>query len=137
MADGLVTLFLCGDVMLGRGVNQVLPHPGDLELRETYAADARAYVRLAERANGPIPQPYFSSVAADTGTLAALRMVPMQARKMRLCHANTADSEWMRRVLEWISHGFGSRISCQPDGALILRPPAADPGRHLRSPGGD
>ncbi len=26
---GLVTLFLAGDVMLGRGVHQILPHPGD------------------------------------------------------------------------------------------------------------
>jgi poly-gamma-glutamate synthesis protein (capsule biosynthesis protein) len=57
MTGGLVTLFLCGDVMLGRGVDQILPHPGDPELREGHARDARAYVRLAERANGPIPQP--------------------------------------------------------------------------------
>ena len=50
MAGGLVTLFVCGDVMLGRGVDQVLPHPGDPGLRERSAGDARAYVRLAERA---------------------------------------------------------------------------------------
>ena len=55
--DGLVTLFLCGDVMLGRGVDQILPHPGDPELREGHIGDARAYVRLAERAYGPIPRP--------------------------------------------------------------------------------
>ena len=57
MADGLITLFLCGDVMTGRGIDQVLPCPGDPHLRESYADDARAYVRLAERANGPIPRP--------------------------------------------------------------------------------
>ncbi len=57
MADGLMTLFLCGDVMPGRGVDQVLPHPGDPRLRESYTANAMAYVRLAERANGPIPRP--------------------------------------------------------------------------------
>ena len=57
MGDGLLTLFLCGDVMTGRGVDQVLPFPGDPELRERYAADARAYVRLAERAHGRIPRP--------------------------------------------------------------------------------
>jgi poly-gamma-glutamate capsule biosynthesis protein CapA/YwtB (metallophosphatase superfamily) len=57
MVGGLVTLFACGDVMLGRGVDQVLPHPGDPELREGFAGDARAYVGLAERAHGPIPQP--------------------------------------------------------------------------------
>ncbi|MER6950796.1 CapA family protein [Nonomuraea sp. NPDC000554] len=54
---GLVTLFLCGDVMLGRGVDQILPHPGDPSLREPYAFDAGDYVRLAEAENGPIPRP--------------------------------------------------------------------------------
>lgn len=53
----MVTLFLGGDVMLGRGVDQILPHPGDPALRETYVRDARAYVGLAEAANGPIPRP--------------------------------------------------------------------------------
>ncbi|MBB1260210.1 CapA family protein [Streptomyces alkaliterrae] len=57
MRDGVVTLFLGGDVMLGRGVDQILPHPGDPELRETYLRDARAYVDLAEAASGPIPRP--------------------------------------------------------------------------------
>ncbi|MFI9626669.1 CapA family protein [Streptomyces sp. NPDC052042] len=53
----MVTLFLGGDVMLGRGIDQILPHPGDPALRETYVHDARAYVGLAEAANGPIPRP--------------------------------------------------------------------------------
>jgi poly-gamma-glutamate capsule biosynthesis protein CapA/YwtB (metallophosphatase superfamily) len=57
VGDGVVTLFLCGDVMTGRGVDQILPHPGQPELRETRAGDARAYVDLAERAHGPIPWP--------------------------------------------------------------------------------
>jgi poly-gamma-glutamate capsule biosynthesis protein CapA/YwtB (metallophosphatase superfamily) len=53
----MVTLFLCGDVMLGRGVDQILPHPGDPALWEEYTADARAYVEMAEAVNGPIPRP--------------------------------------------------------------------------------
>ena len=53
--DERLTLFLCGDVMLGRGVDQILPHPGDPALPEPYVRDARAYVELAEPANGPIP----------------------------------------------------------------------------------
>jgi poly-gamma-glutamate capsule biosynthesis protein CapA/YwtB (metallophosphatase superfamily) len=53
----VVTLALCGDVMLGRGVDQVLPHPGDPTLWEDYVRDARDYVRLAEAVNGPIPSP--------------------------------------------------------------------------------
>ncbi|MDF3298558.1 CapA family protein [Streptomyces tropicalis] len=57
MHEDVVTLFLGGDVMLGRGVDQILPHPGDPALRETYIHDARAYVDLAEAASGPIPRP--------------------------------------------------------------------------------
>ena len=52
-----VRLALCGDVMLGRGIDQILPHPGDPTLRESHMRDARGYVELAEAANGPIPRP--------------------------------------------------------------------------------
>ncbi|GAA0825773.1 CapA family protein [Streptosporangium amethystogenes subsp. fukuiense] len=52
-----VTLFLCGDVMLGRGVDQILPYPGDPTLRESHVCDARTYVDLAEAVNGRIPRP--------------------------------------------------------------------------------
>jgi poly-gamma-glutamate synthesis protein (capsule biosynthesis protein) len=55
--DRLVTVFLGGDVMTGRGVDQILPHPGDPRLWEPYIQDARTYVELAERMNGPIPYP--------------------------------------------------------------------------------
>jgi poly-gamma-glutamate synthesis protein (capsule biosynthesis protein) len=57
MGNRRVTVSLCGDVMLGRGVDQVLAHPGDPTLRESYVRDARGYVELAEEANGPIPRP--------------------------------------------------------------------------------
>jgi poly-gamma-glutamate synthesis protein (capsule biosynthesis protein) len=52
-----VILFLCGDVMTGRGIDQILPRPGDPRLWEGYVRDARTYVELAENANGPIPRP--------------------------------------------------------------------------------
>jgi poly-gamma-glutamate capsule biosynthesis protein CapA/YwtB (metallophosphatase superfamily) len=57
VSDEAVTLFLCGDVMLGRGVDQILPHPGDPTLRESYVRDARGYVDLAVAVNGSIPRP--------------------------------------------------------------------------------
>ncbi len=57
MADDVITMFLCGDVMLGRGIDQVLPHPGNPTLWESHIRDARDYVELAERVNGPIPRP--------------------------------------------------------------------------------
>jgi poly-gamma-glutamate capsule biosynthesis protein CapA/YwtB (metallophosphatase superfamily) len=53
----VVTLFLCGDVMTGRGVDQILPNPSAPEVFEPRIRDARQYVALAERASGPIPRP--------------------------------------------------------------------------------
>jgi len=53
----MITLFLCGDVMTGRGIDQILPHPGDPTLHESYVRDARGYLELAEAAYGPIPRP--------------------------------------------------------------------------------
>ena len=67
---------------------------------------------------------YYASMEPGSGTLESLRMVPMQARKMRLQHASTADSRWLARLLSRISQRFGSRIETQADGALILRPAA-------------
>lgn len=54
---GQVTLFLCGDVMTGRGIDQILPYPGDPTLYEPSVRDAAEYVKLAERFTGPIPRP--------------------------------------------------------------------------------
>ncbi len=53
--ENLITLFLGGDVMIGRGIDQILPHPSDPFIPEPYLSDAREYVELAERANGSIP----------------------------------------------------------------------------------
>lgn len=56
-AQDMATLFLCGDVMTGRGIDQVLPHPSDPRLYESYMDSALGYVELAERASGAIPRP--------------------------------------------------------------------------------
>jgi poly-gamma-glutamate capsule biosynthesis protein CapA/YwtB (metallophosphatase superfamily) len=52
-----LTLFLCGDVMTGRGVDQILARPSSPSLHEPHVRSALEYVELAERANGPIPRP--------------------------------------------------------------------------------
>lgn len=67
--EGGILLFLCGDVMTGRGIDQVLPHPCDPVIHEGYLHSALGYVRLAEKAHGPIPRPvdpsYIWGVALD------------------------------------------------------------------------
>lgn len=52
-----ITIFLCGDVMTGRGIDQILPHPSDPEIFETFMKDARGYVEIAEQVNGFIKRP--------------------------------------------------------------------------------
>jgi poly-gamma-glutamate synthesis protein (capsule biosynthesis protein) len=82
-SSDLITLFLCGDVMTGRGIDQVLPHPSDPRLCEPYLTSAVAYVKLAERANGPIPKPVdFSYVWG--AALEELRRVRPDARIINL-----------------------------------------------------
>lgn len=52
----MITMFVCGDVMLARGIDQILPTPCDPTLYEPHMTDARDYVTLAEEVSGPIPR---------------------------------------------------------------------------------
>ncbi|MEJ8568648.1 CapA family protein [Elongatibacter sediminis] len=52
-----LTLFLAGDVMTGRGLDQALPYSVDPRLYEARAQSALHYLRLAEEANGSLPLP--------------------------------------------------------------------------------
>jgi poly-gamma-glutamate capsule biosynthesis protein CapA/YwtB (metallophosphatase superfamily) len=54
-AERGVTLFLAGDVMTGRGIDQILPNPLPSAIAERGTKSARGYIELGERANGPIP----------------------------------------------------------------------------------
>ena len=56
MVSESVKLLLTGDVMTGRGIDQILPHPSDPVLYEDYVKSALDYVKLAEDAHGPIPR---------------------------------------------------------------------------------
>jgi len=57
VARSAVKLFLCGDVMTGRGIDQIQRYANTPELYEPYVRDALEYVRLAEQINGPIERP--------------------------------------------------------------------------------
>ena len=52
-----LTLFLGGDVMTGRGIDQILPHPADPRIHEAYLKSARDYVGLSEQHFGPLSLP--------------------------------------------------------------------------------
>jgi poly-gamma-glutamate capsule biosynthesis protein CapA/YwtB (metallophosphatase superfamily) len=89
-----VSLFLAGDVMTGRGIDQILPRPGDPRLFEPYVSSALEYVALAERASGPLQRPVgFSHIWGDA--LAELGRASPDARIVNLETAvTTSDDAW-------------------------------------------
>lgn len=98
MNKQLVTLFLCGDVMTGRGIDQILPHPADPRLYEAGVKDARVYIGLAERLNGPIARPVdFAYIWGDA--LAELERVAPDVRIINLETAVTSsDAYWPKGI---------------------------------------
>ena len=79
--------------MTGRGVDQVLPNPGDPELREAHARNARAYVDLAEQVHGPIPRPV--SLSWPWGdALELLQDIAPDVRAVNLETSITASGEF-------------------------------------------
>ncbi|HSH76203.1 MAG TPA: CapA family protein [Longimicrobiales bacterium] len=102
-------LFLCGDVMTGRGIDQVLPSPVDPTLHEPYVDDAREYVRLAERANGVIPAPVdFRYVWGDA--LAELERAGPEARIVNLETSITTSEAWEPKGINYRMHP--ENVSC-------------------------
>jgi len=99
-----VTLFVAGDVMAGRGIDQILPHPGRPQLFEPFVRTATAYVELAERARGPLPrQAGFDYVWGDA--LAELERVNPAARIVNLETAvTTSDEAWPHKGIHYRMH---------------------------------
>ena len=96
-----ITLFMCGDVMTGRGIDQVLPYPGDPRIYEPYMRSAAGYVELAEEANGPIPRPVdFSYIWGD-----ALDELERVAHDVRIINLETAvtksDDYWKGKGINY------------------------------------
>ena len=99
-----VTLFLGGDVMTGRGIDQVLPHSCDPQIYERSVKDARRYVALAEEANGPIPRPVdFSYIWGE-----ALEILDRVAPDVRIVNLETAvtqsNDNWPGKGINYRMH---------------------------------
>src|SRR5436190_3316281 len=97
-------LFLCGDVMTGRGIDQALPHPVNPALHEPYVRDARDYVGLAENANGPIPRPVsFDYIWGD-----AVQELEDSGVDLRIVNLETAitsaETHWPEKAIHYRMH---------------------------------
>jgi poly-gamma-glutamate synthesis protein (capsule biosynthesis protein) len=111
-----VRLFLCGDAMIGRGIDQILPHPSDPLLHESYTPSALDYVRLAEAANGPIPRQADPSYIWGAALDEFKRMQP-DARIINLETSVTRSDDYLPK-------GINYRIS--PENASCLKTAAID-----------
>lgn len=99
-----ITLLLCGDVMTGRGIDQILPHPGKPHLFESCVRSALDYVQLAEERNGPIRRPVnFAYPWGDA--LNALRRAAPDLRIINLETAVTAsENAWPGKGIHYRMH---------------------------------
>ncbi|HTT12129.1 MAG TPA: CapA family protein [Burkholderiaceae bacterium] len=115
--DGAFKLFLAGDVMTGRGVDQILPHPSEPRLYEPWVRSALTYVELAEKCNGPIARPVdFSYVWGD-----ALRPLQRERPAVRIVNLETAvtssNDAWPGKGIHYRMH---------PANATVLNSAAID-----------
>jgi len=110
-----LTLFLCGDVMTGRGIDQILARPSCPELRESFIHDARDYVALAEERNGRIRRAvdplYVWGAAAEQMARADARLVNLETS------ITAADAFWPDKGIHYRMH---------PENAACLRSARVD-----------
>jgi poly-gamma-glutamate synthesis protein (capsule biosynthesis protein) len=107
----LARLFLSGDVMIGRGIDQILLYPCPPRLHEDYVSSAVAYVEFAEQVSGRIQRPvgfdYIWGAALDS-----LREYRPDARIVNLETSITRSEDYEPK-------GINYRVS--PENAECLR----------------
>jgi poly-gamma-glutamate capsule biosynthesis protein CapA/YwtB (metallophosphatase superfamily) len=107
--------------MTGRGIDQALPHPVNPVLYEPYIRDARAYVDLAEAANGPIQRPVsFDYIWGD-----ALEELQRSAVDLRIVNLETAitstEAQWPDKEIHYRMHpqNIGCLIAATLDACAL------------------
>jgi hypothetical protein len=120
MGEAPITLFLAGDVMTGRGVDQILTPPSAPELHEPFVTDAREYVRLAEQVSGPVPR----GVAPDYiwgDALAEWERMAPAARIVNLETSVTRSDEYEHKGINYRMHpdNLGCLLAAQLDICIL------------------
>jgi poly-gamma-glutamate synthesis protein (capsule biosynthesis protein) len=107
-----VTIFLCGDVMTGRGIDQILPHPSDPTIYESYMKSAQGYVKIAEEVNGAIDFPVSFSYVWGKALEEMDRVVP-DVKIINLETSITKSNDY------WKGKGINYRM--HPENVWILK----------------
>lgn len=100
----IIHMFFCGDVMTGRGIDQLLPHPGNPLLHESYMKDAGKYIELGEQAYGPVQKPAGTPYIWGDAIEELERMAP----DVRLINLETSitrsDDHWKGKTVHYRMH---------------------------------
>ena len=107
-----ITIFLCGDVMTGRGIDQILPHPSDPTIYESYMKSAQGYVKIAEEVNGAIDFPVSFSYVWGKALEEMDRVVP-DVKIINLETSITKSNDY------WKGKGINYRM--HPENVWILK----------------
>jgi poly-gamma-glutamate capsule biosynthesis protein CapA/YwtB (metallophosphatase superfamily) len=93
-----------GDVMTGRGIDQILPYPSKPHLYEPYVRSALGYVEIVEQLKGPIARPVdFAYIWGET--LGELERARPDARIINLETAVTvAEDAWPGKGIHYRMH---------------------------------
>ena len=96
-------LMLCGDVMTGRGIDQIMPQSSDPALFEPVVRSAKEYVTLAEKRYGTIPR----NVEPDYiwgDALPLIKQVQPDVRIANLETAVTTSDDRQRKGINYRMH---------------------------------
>ncbi len=105
-----LTLFLAGDVMTGRGIDQILPHPNAPRLYEPWMNSALQYVAIAEQRHGPIPKPvdfayvWGAAIAELTRRQPAARIVNLETA------VTTSAQPWPGKGIHYRMHPANAAV---------------------------
>lgn len=97
-------LFLCGDVMIGRGIDQALPYNCPPQLYESFVHNAKEYLFLAEAANGKILYPVSMDYIWGDALLAWQTLKP----DLKIINLETAitlsEDHWPNKEIHYRMH---------------------------------
>jgi poly-gamma-glutamate synthesis protein (capsule biosynthesis protein) len=90
--------------MTGRGIDQILPHPGSPVLREPFVTSALDYIELAERIHGPIRMPVAPTYPWGAGLEILRREAPDAAIANLETSVCTGGSFWPGKSVHYRMH---------------------------------
>lgn len=126
-----IVIFMVGDVMTGRGIDQILPQPSEPTLYEDYVKDSRRYVQIAEQVNGPIPRGVAPGYIWGDALSAMQRLQP-DLRLINLENAVTGiDMPWPDKGINYRMHpdNIGVMTVAEIDGCTLANNHVLDWGR--------